>query len=116
MQKQCANPKCPATFTPKSCAHSFCSDHCRRAARGNGYRRARAEAMFRDEYTCQECGSDDLLECHHRKPLARGGDHSLGNLQTLCRTCHKAKHKSWRDNGYRETEAETGSEEYDYAA
>ena len=110
MEKQCANPKCNNEFTPRSCAHSFCSDACRKAARGSDYRRARAEALFRDEYACTECGSTEYLECHHKRPVSRGGNHSLSNLQTLCRPCHKQKHKSWRLYGYSESEG------YDYAA
>lgn len=108
--KVCARPECDNEFTPRSCAHSFCSEECRRSARGQGYRKARAEAMFRDDYACTECGSDDHLECHHKNPVSRGGDHSLGNLQTLCRPCHKNKHRSWRVYGY------TESERYDHAA
>ena len=45
----------------------------------------------RDGGRCQRCGINmELDECHihHIKPRARGGDHSLTNLVTLCRSCH----------------------------
>lgn len=29
----------------------------------------------------------------HIRPLSRGGDHSLGNLQALCNRCHSKKTK-----------------------
>lgn len=108
--KQCANPKCHTFFTPKSVAHSFCSDECRRSVRGSDYRKARLVALLRDGYACTECGLADQLECHHKQPVSKGGDHSLSNLQTLCRKCHKTKHRKWRVYGNRQ------SEEYGYAA
>jgi 5-methylcytosine-specific restriction endonuclease McrA len=92
--------QCGAEFETKRDVHFFCSDDCRKAARGSDYRKARALALLRDGYACTECSSEDNLECHHKHPLCYGGDHSLGNLQTLCRPCHKAKHRSWKNNEY----------------
>src|SRR4051812_41163635 len=97
--KTCANPNCTSSFAPKSHIHAFCSKHCAKAARGSDYRRARDEALWRDGFACTQCGAESPLECHHRTPLCRGGDHTLGNLQTLCRPCHKEKHRNWRKNG-----------------
>lgn len=105
--------QCGKRFEAKCDWHSFCSDTCRKAARGTDYRRNRGLALRRDDYTCTECQSIDYLECHHRKPLYLGGDHRLSNLQTLCRSCHKAKHRTWRVYGYG---ADEGSEVHDYAA
>jgi 5-methylcytosine-specific restriction endonuclease McrA len=115
--KQCANPSCDNEFTPRTHIHSFCSDECRRAVRGSEYRRQRARALLRDGFACTECQiaeaeSEHPLECHHKQPLCKGGDHSLGNLQTLCRTCHKEKHKTWREHGKGQEESEV----YHYAA
>src|SRR3954452_17195335 len=88
--------KCGEEFEPKHDVHFFCSDKCRRAIRGSEYRRQRARALLRDGYTCTECGAVDKLECHHMTPLCFGGTHEVDNLQTLCRPCHKNKHRRWK--------------------
>ena len=110
---------CAKPFEPKRDVHFFCSDECRKAARGSDYRKARALALLRDGYACTECTSEDNLECHHKQPLCYGGDHSLSNLQTLCRPCHKEKHRNWRKHGTEGT-ISTGrvgdSEVYNHAA
>ena len=31
----------------------------------------------------------------HIKPLSRGGDHALGNLQSMCNACHSLKTKAY---------------------
>jgi 5-methylcytosine-specific restriction endonuclease McrA len=49
---------------------------------------------------CNFCGSKEEPTLDHCIPLARGGDHSIGNLQTLCKPCNSGKrHKTnmeWR--------------------
>jgi len=50
------------------------------------------ECFKRDDYTCQECGSKNKLECHHIKPIALGGTNELSNLITLCHDCHSKAH------------------------
>ena len=52
------------------------------------WRDRRIEALERDEYRCQQCGSQENLDVHHRKARKDGGDDSLENLQTLCERCH----------------------------
>lgn len=42
----------------------------------------------RDNYTCQECGSKEELETHHKIPLVLGGKHHFDNIITLCKKCH----------------------------
>ncbi len=104
--------KCGEEFKAKSDIHFFCSDKCRRDARGSEYRKQRALALLRDGYACTECDATEPLECHHKTPVCKGGDHALSNLQTLCRPCHKAKHKKWSSYSHAQTE----SERYDHAA
>jgi hypothetical protein len=52
------------------------------------WRDKRIEVLERDEYRCQQCGSQENLDVHHRKARKDGGDDSLENLQTLCEHCH----------------------------
>lgn len=40
---------------------------------------------------CYNCGTKEDLSIDHIIPLSRGGRHSIGNLQTLCRTCNSSK-------------------------
>lgn len=90
---------CGNSFSAVSKIHAFCSDACRKAVRGNDYRKARTRALFRDGFTCTEPGCDatTTLECHHKIPLFMGGDHSLDNLQTLCHNHHRAKHRRYKE-------------------
>jgi RNA-directed DNA polymerase len=46
----------------------------------------RTQALKRDHYQCIMCGSTEELHIHHIKPS--GGDR-MGNLLTLCHSCHK---------------------------
>lgn len=59
---------------------------------GAEWKRKRAEALERDNHTCQDCGVDEILEVHHITPARRFNDvseaHKLSNLVTLCRDCH----------------------------
>lgn len=49
---------------------------------------------------CAECGTTDNLHLDHIVPLARGGRHTVGNLQMLCQHCNQSKGKKvmteWR--------------------
>jgi 5-methylcytosine-specific restriction endonuclease McrA len=110
--------RCGKEFSPKNKTHAICSDQCRRALRGYEYRTNRAKALHRDEYTCTEedCTEQNSLECHHKKPLSNAGDNSLGNLQTLCKEHHKARHQQLRVGARIENEARRGDEEYHRAA
>jgi len=40
---------------------------------------------------CMACGSMDDQSLDHVVPLARGGQHTIGNLQTLCLPCNVKK-------------------------
>ena len=41
---------------------------------------------------CCNCGSNENQSVDHIIPLSRGGNHSIGNLMTLCRSCNSSKH------------------------
>lgn len=62
-------------------------------------RSLRNRALIRDRGQCthldsrgERCGSRHWVEVHHVMPFARGGDHSLSNLTTLCYGHHRAVH------------------------
>lgn len=40
---------------------------------------------------CCVCGSKINIEIDHIVPLSKGGDHSIGNLQPLCKPCNLSK-------------------------
>jgi 5-methylcytosine-specific restriction protein A len=53
------------------------------------FQKRRLEALARDNNKCTMCGTTEDLQIHHIKHNAGIGiDHSLDNLQTLCRICH----------------------------
>ena len=64
------------------------------------YRKIRLKALKRDNFLCIECLRKGYItpaeETDHIKPTLKGGDHSLDNLQSLCRNCHKEKTLSER--------------------
>lgn len=45
----------------------------------------------RDGGRCIQCGATQYLEFDHIIPLARGGAHSVNNIQLLCRECNGKK-------------------------
>ena len=48
----------------------------------------RRRVFDRDGWRCVRCRRPGRLECHHVKAVADGGNHEIGNLETLCRGCH----------------------------
>lgn len=80
----------------EGCTFSFYNYWCSRPA----YVRA---TFIKDNFTCQECGYHKTLEgrpwlpelsnleCDHIIPLARGGETTMDNLQTLCKKCNRQK-------------------------
>jgi hypothetical protein len=51
----------------------------------------RALVLERDAHRCQHCNSNLWLEIDHILPVSKGGESVLDNLQTLCRSCNRAK-------------------------
>lgn len=60
----------------------------------------RTSCLQRDDYTCQECGSNDDLEAHHWEPYRFCYDNSLDNLVTLCAPCHREMHEKYKREGW----------------
>lgn len=58
----------------------------------------RESTFARDNYECLRCGDTERLSIDHIVPLAKGGDNSPENLQTLCSTCNSIKGDSTSDH------------------
>lgn len=56
------------------------------------YRRLVKRILERDGWRCQNCGSLQDLQIHHRIYRSQQGDDALRNLVTLCAYCHLEKH------------------------
>jgi len=53
----------------------------------------RKATLLRDKFTCMDCGKKKCrLEAHHIIPRRVGGNDSIDNLITLCKTCHDNIH------------------------
>ncbi len=55
------------------------------------WRTLRNQVFTRDNHTCQSCGSQSSLNCHHIM-YDRLGAEELEDLITLCKNCHTALH------------------------
>ena len=40
---------------------------------------------------CFKCGSNENQSLDHIVPISRGGNHSVGNIMTLCKNCNASK-------------------------
>lgn len=87
----------------------FCSDECsQNYARCTVWNRGRdpysLRILYRDNFTCQECGAflayknehgvyipidHGRANVHHKVPVCRGGGDEPDNLTSLCVPCHK---------------------------
>jgi 5-methylcytosine-specific restriction endonuclease McrA len=100
---ECANVNCHNVFTPKNAQHGFCSQACRRAARRTEWKFICEVALMRDHDTCQDCHDTNCpLEVHHITPLCKGGDNKLTNLTSLCKPCHRLRHRTWKQSVMKE--------------
>jgi len=52
---------------------------------------------------CFRCGTYERLSIDHIIPLAKGGNHSIGNLMTLCTPCNTSKGKKFLAEWKRDT-------------
>ena len=59
------------------------------------YLRDQGQCTYYDERG-KRCSSKRFLEIHHKTPVSRGGDNSVGNLRLLCSGHHKVCHLSAR--------------------
>ena len=62
----------------------------------NDYRKkirvdVRRRVYDRDGHRCVECGTDADLTLDHIIPWSKGGDDTVANLRTLCRSCNSRK-------------------------
>lgn len=46
---------------------------------------------------CAKCGASENIHMDHVVPLAKGGRHSIDNVQPLCQTCNLRKHTKTED-------------------
>ena len=67
--------------------------------------------VWRDNLTCQDCGkflaiqnefgvyipAENGAEVHHILPVSQGGTDNPNNLITLCKDCHKLRHKKLKE-------------------
>lgn len=58
----------------------------------------RYEIMKRDNFKCCLCGNSPAMDSKcvlvidHIKPIAKGGNNNIENLQTLCKVCNSGKY------------------------
>ena len=56
------------------------------------YRRLMKRVLERDGWPCQNCGSLENLQVHHKTKRSQRGNDSLANPVALCAYCHLAEH------------------------
>jgi 5-methylcytosine-specific restriction endonuclease McrA len=79
---------------PRREAQRYAMSRERRARGTAKWKKARALARQRDHGRCVYCGSDRNLQVHHRTALKDGGaKYDLGNLETVCSSCHAERHR-----------------------
>ena len=110
MSRPCRHYGCPNLVKSRS-QQGYCDAHAsertgwskRQQVKGNtterGYghawRKLRAQVLERDGYLCQACKAKGRItpatDVDHIVNKASGGTDDIGNLQALCKPCHKAK-------------------------
>ena len=101
--RPCIEPDCPNLCVARRCPSCARAYRRRRKAEGRtgqrgsttAWRRLRAKVIANYGYRCAVCDSDERLEVDHVD-----GDptnDSMLNLQALCQSCHKHKHREQQD-------------------
>lgn len=106
---------CPWCGKPVAQKHRIycCDEHKRQFDNMTVWNRRRdpysLRILYRDNFTCQDCGEfhayqnnwgvylpidDGQLEVHHILPVVDGGGDEQTNLVTLCKACHKKRHRA----------------------
>lgn len=63
-----------------------------RSASAGAWWKTRTQALERDNYTCQKCGTtrdNAIIDVHHIVEVRAGGSNLLDNLICVCRPCHQ---------------------------
>jgi 5-methylcytosine-specific restriction endonuclease McrA len=96
----------------KSFCSKECSDDFHRLVTWGRTRNAYSnQIVWRDNLACQDCGQflafennfgipiplEVGAEVHHINPVECGGEDNPKNLITLCRECHKNRHKALKE-------------------
>jgi len=53
----------------------------------------RKRVLERDGWRCQECGSMNNLQVHHKQARSQLGDDAIDNLIAFCAICHRKRHE-----------------------
>ncbi len=61
----------------------------------DSYRELHRQALERDGWRCQVCGSMQNLQVHHLKLRSQSGSDVEQNLITLCTECHERAHRKF---------------------
>lgn len=56
------------------------------------YKALLKQVYERDGWRCRSCHRRDCINAHHIKFRSQGGNDELGNLVSLCVSCHRAVH------------------------
>ncbi len=57
------------------------------------WEKLRESALERDGRKCAECGKKKRLQVHHKVYQKRWEDGKLEDVETLCSSCHRGKHR-----------------------
>lgn len=96
IQRQCK--ECGREFTTsRRSLGRYCSQDCKNKNNGKGKgdylleRDWRETVLKRDNYTCQQCGSKNKIETHHKKTVSLHPElkYDVFNGISLCSHCHK---------------------------
>src|SRR6516162_4909973 len=78
--------------------NSFRHEKPRVRMNAQAYRQLCQSVLERDSWRCQNCGTMQNLQVHHKQLRSRLGDDSEENLITLCNDCHGLMHGIGRSN------------------